>query len=336
MDPAAGELVWVSGLEDAAEVHLGWGFACARRSAGGVVCWGGDRSGQLGDGIVHSGATFVSGPVPVVELTDVVALAVGDEHACARLAAGSVRCWGEGHLAQLGDGIAHYYPDPTGAAVPVDVIDTDGSVLFGVTQIAAGAQHSCALKSDRTVWCWGMGLDGQLGDGSFHPGFEGAGVVREVTQVLGMDDAVQISAGGRQTCAVRESGRVACWGSTGVGPSTANATDICGSEGAVQVSVGDTHVCALLDSGKVRCWGYGGSGNLGDGLAYDVSPSGSASPVSVVGLNDAREVAAGSLQTCAKTAAGKLYCWGDGRYGAFGTQAVESSNVPLEINGVEL
>jgi len=333
-DPAG--VVWVNGLDDAVEVHLGSGFACARRSNGSAVCWGRDYSGQLGDGTVHSGAPVIGGPTPVVGIVDAEGLAVGAAHACATLADGSARCWGEGHLGQLGDGLAHGYPDPTGVAVPVDVLDADGSPRLAITQITTGAQHSCAVMSDHSVWCWGMGLYGQLGDGSFHHGFEGAGVVTALTRVLALDDAVQVSAGGSQTCALRASGRVACWGHDGLSPDTAIPVDVCGSEGAVQISTGSDHVCALLASGKVVCWGYGGGGNLGDGVEYNDELEGSATPVTVVGLSTAIEVAAGARQTCAKTSSGKLYCWGDGRDGALGDPTIVSSNVPVEIEGLDL
>jgi alpha-tubulin suppressor-like RCC1 family protein len=336
MDPEAGEPVWVTGLDDAVEVHVGSGFACARRSTGGVVCWGGNSLGQLGDGNLPASGTVVSGPVQVVGIVDAEGLAVGGNHACALRAAGSVRCWGYGHFAQLGDGIAYGFPEGSGAAIPVDVLAPDGAIQLSVTQVAAGGAHSCALLSDHTVWCWGRAMSGELGDGSFHPGFEGSGVSHDLVQVLDLDDAVQISAGGAQTCALRASGRVACWGNNGVASDTANAVDVCGSEGTVQLAAGDDHVCALLASGGVLCWGYGSPGNLGDGVEYVEYPSGSATPVSVIGLNDATEVAAGSRESCARTAAGNVYCWGDGRYGALGTPDVESSNVPLEIHGLDL
>jgi len=329
-------VVWVSGVDDAVEVHLGSAFGCARLESGGAVCWGRDYSGQLGDGTVHSGAPFIAGPEPVVGIADAEGLAVGAAHSCARLAAGSARCWGEGHLGQLGDGVAHGYPDPTGVAVPVDVLDADGSPRLAITAVTNGAQHSCALMSDHSVWCWGMGLSGQLGDGSFHPGFEGAGVVIELTRVLALDDATQISAGGSQTCALRASGRVACWGHSGLDPDTAIPVDVCGSEGAIQISTGSDHVCALLASGSVICWGYGGAGNLGDGVDYDDQLQGSTSPVAVVGLTGVVEIAAGARNSCAKTRTGKLYCWGDGRDGALGDSAITSSNVPVEIAGLEL
>jgi alpha-tubulin suppressor-like RCC1 family protein len=328
-------VVWVSGLDDAVEVHLGSSFACARRSTGGVVCWGRDYSGQLGDGTVHSGVTFIAGPEPVVGIVDAQGLAVGAAHACATLAADSARCWGEGHLGQLGDGLAHGDSDLTGVAVPVDVLDADGSPGAAITQITAGAQHSCALMSDRSVWCWGMGLYGQVGDGSFHHGFEGAGVVRKLTRVLALDDATQVSAGGSQTCALRASGRVACWGHSGLSPDTAVPVDVCGSEGAIQISTGSDHVCALLASGKVVCWGYGGGGNLGDGVEYNDQLEGSVKPVTVVGLSAVSEIAAGARQSCAKTSSGKLYCWGDGRDGALGDPSIMGSNVPIEITGLE-
>jgi alpha-tubulin suppressor-like RCC1 family protein len=86
---------------------------------------------------------------------------------------------------------------------------------------------------------------------------------------------------------------------------------------AVEISVGDDHACARLTSGSVVCWGSNRDGQLGDGsMVHDTCNDGelnfdcSKNPVIVGGVTDAVEIAAGDTFTCARTARGKVVCWG--------------------------
>jgi alpha-tubulin suppressor-like RCC1 family protein len=330
LEPGVSDPVWVSSLDDALEVGLGYGFACARRSAGNISCWGRGETGQLGDGRFRENEELTPSPVAVRDIAGATMLSVGGGHACVVTSGASVRCWGFGRFGELGDGVKHRDPAPSGVPAPVDVLGITGAV-----QVAAGGVHTCALLADHSVWCWGMGGGGELGDGSFHEGFEGSGPVLEPVQAVGIDDALQISAGGHHTCALRASGRVACWGTTGIQASSATAVDVCGSEGAVQISVGDRHACAVLVTGRALCWGFGLGGALGDGNAYHGDPNGSVEPVSVLNLDGVAEISAGTDGTCALKHDGRVFCWGGGEYGELGTWDVTRSNVPLEVDGFE-
>ena len=124
--------------------------SCALTANGGVKCWG--VGGSLGDGSRTGRLT----PVNVIGLSSgVTAIAAGLGHTCALTVGGGVKCWGDNEYGQLGDGTdAH-------RLTPVDVI----GLSSGVTAIAAGDWHTCALTS-HGVKCWGYNIDGQLGDGS--------------------------------------------------------------------------------------------------------------------------------------------------------------------------
>src|SRR5689334_3998245 len=143
--------------EEGTRVHwkrlsAGWNHACALLDDGTVQCWGDNIWGQLGDG------TFTTriAPVAVSNLNSVVSIAVGRQHSCAILGSqGTVRCWGRNDGGQLGNGTSSQSINQ-----PVFVTG-----LANVVALTAGDLHTCAVRVDGTVWCWGDNLEGQLGNG---------------------------------------------------------------------------------------------------------------------------------------------------------------------------
>jgi alpha-tubulin suppressor-like RCC1 family protein len=148
------------GIMHATRVAVGSGFTCALLADQTVQCWGRNDAGQLGDG----STTSRNVPVPIPSLDRVAGLALGEDHACAWLLDGTARCWGNNVLGELGNGVT-----TPGSTVDIIPVPTPVAVvgLSGVTQIAVGRRHSCALRNDGTAACWGYSGFGQLGDGSY-------------------------------------------------------------------------------------------------------------------------------------------------------------------------
>lgn len=142
----------VSGLEGVQRIAVGGFHSCALLEDGSVACWGDNSSFQLGDESAAGGAS----PSPVADLADGSDVAVGWMHSCALMDDTTVQCWGANELGQLGDSLSTF--ETRGQSMPV----------FGLTSVTAlsiGGEHSCALREDGLVLCWGSNLDGQLGSG---------------------------------------------------------------------------------------------------------------------------------------------------------------------------
>jgi alpha-tubulin suppressor-like RCC1 family protein len=328
-------------------------------AGGGVVCWGRNDSGQLGNGTTTNSST----PVPVTGLsTGVRTVSAGHSSACALTEAGAVWCWGNNSSGQLGDGTT------TNSAVPVQV----KGLRANVVSISAGAYHVCALTADGAVQCWGLGRTGALGDGQSRDSgtpVAPAGLSAGVTT---------ISAGGFHTCAILLNAGVKCWGLNGSGQ-LGNGTvgleprpvDVTGIGPVAQVAAGLAHTCAITADGAAMCWGANQWGELGDatsqnrwvptrvvGLDSGVSQidagayhscartvdgvqcwggganDGHASPQPVTGLDDdTYSVATGWYHDCAITGGGGVVCWGRNNDGQLGNGGTDDTDVPVEVQG---
>src|SRR5258708_6842321 len=171
---------WRRGTESAAATRP----ASARSRA-----WGSNNHGQLG----ISGQT-VSSNVPVVSTglggLTLTGIAAGGRHSLALTQAGNVMAWGQNNAGQLGNNTTG--TDSSTAVQVRDWTGTSGTQLSGVNTIAAGFQHSLAIRSG-TVWTWGSNSHGQLGDGltgsSGYPvqvtGVGGTGTLTGVAAVAG-------------------------------------------------------------------------------------------------------------------------------------------------------
>ena len=175
---------------------------CAVLDTGGEQCWGSGVWGALGDG---SSGWHRSVLGDVVGLSSgVAAVSSGGYYTCALLDTGGVMCWGSNSHGQVGDGTT------TIKKTPVDV----SGLSTGVVNISSGDFHSCAVLDTGGVKCWGENEDSQLGDGTTTDRSTPVDVI-ELSS-----DAIAVSAGSTFTCAVLDTGGVACWGNDAFGKVT--------------------------------------------------------------------------------------------------------------------
>lgn len=211
----------------ATSIEAGRFAACATRDGSQALCWGYDLASRmvgndqvnrpspvadvrfgsapsavgigeqvgcgLGNGQLGCGSFLETVPGQTGFST---VLGAGVRHLCASRADGGLQCWGQNFDGQLGDQTT---TDSRAAAVTV-------AGLTDVVAMSGGWHHSCALRSDGTVWCWGGNDSGQLGRG-----FEST---RELVPepVPGLTDIVAIDSGYYINCAVDTAGSVRCWG----------------------------------------------------------------------------------------------------------------------------
>ncbi|WP_369182781.1 RCC1 domain-containing protein [Streptomyces sp. Y1] len=208
--------VRVEGLNKVIAIAAGLNHSIALREDGTVWAWGYNINGQLGDGTSASRNVAFQ----VSNLTGVTRIAAGCNHNIALVgppsgpskptSGNAVKAWGYNATGQLGDNstISRYTP-----------VDTQGIWLGGVSQIAAGCNHSMAVTdSDNKLKAWGQNTSGQIGDGTTDyritpvpvPGITG----------------VQLVAGGREhTVALLGDNTVRSWGNNGSGQLGNGTTD---------------------------------------------------------------------------------------------------------------
>ena len=315
--------VTVTGLLTTA-IHIATGnvHSCAALIDGSVACWGGNPKGQLGrDSFTQSSAA----PLTVPNVSGAVAVAGGQDHSCALLGTGTIKCWGLNSSAQIGLG---YLGTDFGYVPPLPVAGIAG----GATAIAIGGNHSCAIVSG-AAYCWGSNDSGEVGNGKRSLQFVPA-------QVSGLSsDVLAIAAGSLHTCGVASGNVLKCWGGgkqgqigTGTAEIQRFPAGVVGlGSGATMVAAGTSHTCAIKIGGALACWGANDYGQLGNGTWTD-----SAVPVTVSALlpTPVIAVSASSLHTCAVLSGGAVKCWGFNGQGQLGNSSTISSPLPVSVTGL--
>ncbi|HEV8634174.1 MAG TPA: DUF6531 domain-containing protein, partial [Chloroflexota bacterium] len=291
--------------------------------------WGSDGWTQLDDG----STTNKTNPVQSLHMSEVVQVAGGYDYTLYLTADGSVWAVGYNGYGQLGDGTT------TGRSTPVQVKGLGGvGYLTDVKAIASHYTVSLALKNDGTVWAWGEGDKGELGNGAS---------VNSSTpvQVSGLGGVTAIAAGWWHGLALRSDGSVWAWGwnvygQLGDGTTTTRNAPVqvkdvggTGNIGAVTaIAAGSTHSLALKGDGSVWAWGRNAEGELGNGSSL---PSWKTSPVQAGnGIGGVVGIAGGYEHVVALKNDGTVWAWGNNRVGQLGDGTTTQRLSPVQVLGL--
>ncbi|MDQ3035089.1 MAG: hypothetical protein M3Y87_21970 [Myxococcota bacterium] len=316
-------------IDDAEHVTAGGVHACVRTAGAAIVCWGGNCRGQLGTGDERASLT------PARAVHDDMATGwrnawAGRAHTCAIDRDARTWCWGANEYGQLGLGTMSPRSEP-GATTPMRVDDLGATI-----SAALGMAHTCALSARGEILCWGANGAGQLGDGTHE-------LRSRPAPVMLPGAATHVTAGDRHGCGVVD-GRAWCWGwnergQLGDGVACAPGDEACAErplpvpvalEGRIeQIDAGSQFTCAIAVGRGVLCWGANDVGQLGDGTSRS-----SASPVRVIGVDDAIELTAGANHACAIRRDRSVWCWGRNAQGQLGDGTLRDSAVPVRADPV--
>jgi alpha-tubulin suppressor-like RCC1 family protein len=246
-------------------------WTCIVAVDGSVQCWGGMQATSGGDagvpcgtGTQATGGTCYPGPTPVAGVGGATLLAVGNDHACAVVGAGSqtdagnqVACWGKNNEAQVSPS-ACPQSNCISAAVRSD--------LPATTSLLSGNAFTCALAPDGSVRCFGDNSYGELGHAANTSGDQGStaldaglGVYNSTPTPASATSVASLVGGGNQaTCALLGSGAAECWGQvTTAGTST--PTTVVGLPVMKALGTYDgAYVCGFAAAdGSIWCWTLG-------------------------------------------------------------------------------
>jgi alpha-tubulin suppressor-like RCC1 family protein len=328
----------VIGVAPIREIDAAGEWGAALLTDGTIKTWGGNFSGQLGDGTRELKRT----PVAVNGLAGpVTQIAIGGEHILALLSNGTVETWGNNLYGQLGDGTNGGGKEGcTVLCRSLTPMQVPG--LSGVVAVFANGADDAALLSNGTVVAWGENKSGQLGDGTQ--------VEKDSpTPALGLSEVrtlalgVEASLGGHMLALLKDGTVEAVGlnheGQLGDGSTVASLAPVrvSGLSGVTAVSASFTHNLALFSDGTVRTWGGNGFGALGSntpaicgGKLVPLRCATTPIPVPLLGVSAISAGYAFSLAISNKLA----YSWGHNNYGQLGDGTLADRVAPGLVSGL--
>jgi alpha-tubulin suppressor-like RCC1 family protein len=261
-----------------------------------------------------------------------IQVSYGGSHQCGTATDGRAYCWGRNSYGELGIGSARGPESCTEWGDPCSTrpVAVTGGLTF--VHVNAGSWHSCGLTTDNRIFCWGEGINGELGNGV-------RGAQSAPVAVAGTRHYRQVRTGGSHTCAIDTDRAAYCWGSNSEGQ-LGNPNNpgiqlkpllVRGKHEWRQLSGGSAHTCGVTTDDRAFCWGSNTEGQLGDGTRTS-RPT----PVAVAGGLRFEQIEAGLSHTCGVTTAGKAYCWGRNASGELGDGTTTRRLAPTAVAGSRL
>ena len=221
--------------------------------------------------------------------------------------------WGDGGDGKLGNGVT-----AVNSSISTPITTFAGGTNW--KQVSCGSRHISAIKTDGTLWTWGYGGNGRLGNA------QTTNRSTPVTTFAGGTNWKQVSSGGSHTAAIKTDGTLWTWGlgtsgRLGNGVTTGNistpVTTFAGGSNWKQVDC-LLHIAAIKTDGTLWTWGYGGVGRLGNAQITNRS-----TPVTTFsGGTNWKQVSCATNHTAAVKTDGTLWTWGSPNYGRMGILAL--------------
>ena len=306
---------------------------CAVDDYGSIYCWG--LNAGINDPQEYPGNSLF----PVKQIRQdgdhwegVKKMSMGRYHACALLDDGFIYCWGKNSKGQLGN---ESLTDSYTSTLVYKSGDIRGALIV---DISLGSNHSCALDTDGSVYCWGFNMFGQIGDGTITNRLTPK---RILDGELEGEKVVKLSSGDNHVCVITDMNGIYCWGQNERGqlgngaydnadvPTKVDDSGVLKGKTIVDITALSGHVCVLDDEGSLYCWGENDLGQLGNGTFVN-SPV----PVSVENEDTLKFklISAGWGNTCAVDENNDLYCWGAGKYYDEYSGSSDYSSVPVKMD----
>lgn len=244
---------------------------------------------------------------------------------CALWSTGDITCWGRMSDGRLGNGVVSTESHP----VPVNVLLIDDAVA-----IDAGSSHTCALRSDDTLWCWGWNFYGQLGDGT-------TTTTATPVQVTGLTGVEAFDLSGSQTCARTSDGLLHCWGNNrygGIGTGTVGGTVSTPTEvtglGTVGLFAVGAASFAITTSGQLMGWGRDWDGEItGSTTRTEYGSPRAVSALDGLGITPVAIQGGGSPKVVGSD--GRVWCWGSNSNFTCGISTLVTELWPaMEVTGL--
>ena len=351
----------VASLTSVTAVALGNRHALALKSDGTVWAWGANNNGQLGD--ESNAFNRHTAPTPVLWLTNVTAIAAGNDYSLALRQDGHLWSWGTNWAGQLGGNgttdrnfpyeVNDKVPDPPPVgtvAMPVfnppggvygnsqNVTITSATEGMRASRILAGGHYTIAQLTDGTFYGWGDNQSAQLGlapGNGFGTPDPAKAVLPTPTIINGLSNVASFTAGFSHNLVLKTDGTVWAWGADNFGQLgdgivplwRAQIAQVPNLTNVVAVDAGGNGSAALKADGTVWYWGAGGI-NGSTGFA-------TASPTQVNGLTNVTAISVGSGHVMALRSDGTVWTWGDNYYGQLGDgTAANSRTTPAQVAGL--
>lgn len=314
------------------KISVGGAHTCGIKTDLSLWCWGKDEDGQLGLG--YQGDNL---KIPITQPFNVpgskwIEVSAGKDYTCGIKVDGTLWCWGDNLYGQLGLGPGDQYGQlglaPNHFTSPKRVFGHPSNAYISV---AAGDKHTCAVRKDQTLWCWGDNSHGQLGlasnEGKNWPWQAG----------YSNEKWIYVTAGDAHTCAIMADGKLKCWGWNDKGqlgdgthtdknvPTPIQIIAAWTPNEWRSVDAGGHHTCAVKkNEDALWTWGLNKDGQLGKN---DTSNEAAPYPLEDAWIS----CSAGTSHTCGIKADNRYFCWGNGHDGALGNGTTENFSRPILV-----